>query len=356
MAVRRPALQLPIRDTEIEYRSGARDRDGTPALHVVPAPRRQRFRSHDPEELSALLSSPTSPIQVETIGNEPFSWSVEIVPAGPVSLVMGRYCGHVVCHRLAPSNKVLFYLPFAGSARIRSGTREIVSTTRTAAIVDCPDVGTTEVRDGREHICLVFEREPLRRRLARLLDRPAVDDLDLRPEIDLDRGAGVVLQGLARTIREDLVAGQGLLAASPLALAGLADTLMTLVLENTSRRLATEASSPMRAAVPRHVAHAMEFMRAHLSDPISIEDIADACGVSIRTLQQGFRQHEATTPKAFLHRLRLEAAHADLCRGGRDVTVADIALRRGFSHLGRFAAEYRRQYGRLPSETLRSGE
>jgi len=34
--------------------------------------------------------------------------------------------------------------------------------------------------------------------------------------------------------------------------------------------------------------------------------------------------------------------------------VTTIALRNGCSHLGRFSAEYRERFGRLPSETLKS--
>jgi AraC-like DNA-binding protein len=35
------------------------------------------------------------------------------------------------------------------------------------------------------------------------------------------------------------------------------------------------------------------------------------------------------------------------------VSVAEVAARWGFSHLGRFAAAYRKRYGESPSHTLR---
>ena len=44
-------------------------------------------------------------------------------------------------------------------------------------------------------------------------------------------------------------------------------------------------------------------------------------------------------------------ARADECRGGSP-RIADIAYRQGFLELGRFAADYRRLLGELPSETL----
>ena len=36
------------------------------------------------------------------------------------------------------------------------------------------------------------------------------------------------------------------------------------------------------------------------------------------------------------------------------VSVADTAFKWGFSHLGRFSAAYRREFGELPRETLRT--
>ena len=43
-----------------------------------------------------------------------------------------------------------------------------------------------------------------------------------------------------------------------------------------------------------------------------------------------------------------------LCaRAPLDGTVADVLTRHGIWEFGRFAARYRRQFGELPSETLR---
>jgi transcriptional regulator GlxA family with amidase domain len=37
------------------------------------------------------------------------------------------------------------------------------------------------------------------------------------------------------------------------------------------------------------------------------------------------------------------------------LTVAKVAVAAGFTHLGRFAEEYRSQFGELPSQTLARG-
>jgi AraC-like DNA-binding protein len=52
----------------------------------------------------------------------------------------------------------------------------------------------------------------------------------------------------------------------------------------------------------------------------------------------------------YLRRVRLVRAHDELHRDGT-VGVAEVAFRWGFTHLGRFAAEYAKKYGDLPSHT-----
>jgi AraC family ethanolamine operon transcriptional activator len=84
-----------------------------------------------------------------------------------------------------------------------------------------------------------------------------------------------------------------------------------------------------------------------------IPALADRLGVSQRSLELVFKQHLGLSPLRFarlirLHetRRRLQAACAD------SATVSQVASDLGFGNLGRFAAEYRLQFGELPSVTL----
>lgn len=88
----------------------------------------------------------------------------------------------------------------------------------------------------------------------------------------------------------------------------------------------------------------------------SVTDIAVGVGVSVRSLELGFRKEFNCTPHEYIQKFRLQRAHDDLraARPGDGTTVTDVAIRWGFNHTGRFAAVYRRTYGTAPSETLRS--
>jgi transcriptional regulator GlxA family with amidase domain len=58
------------------------------------------------------------------------------------------------------------------------------------------------------------------------------------------------------------------------------------------------------------------------------------------------------SPAALLTELRLNAAHRALSHPGSATSITAVAALYGFTHFGRFAAVYRRQFGELPSATF----
>jgi transcriptional regulator GlxA family with amidase domain len=107
---------------------------------------------------------------------------------------------------------------------------------------------------------------------------------------------------------------------------------------------------------PAAVSRAAAFIEAHASQPVTLDQIAAAAGVSGRTLQYAFRRHFGTTPTGYLRRIRLERAHAEL--GDADpaagITVGAVGRRWGWASPSQFTAAYQRRFGVLPSHTLRS--
>lgn len=111
----------------------------------------------------------------------------------------------------------------------------------------------------------------------------------------------------------------------------------------------------MKEQLPATLRRALDFCETHAAEPISTEDIAQAAHTGVRTLQRAFRTHLEMTPLRHLHRIRLNRAHQDLVRiaeGRARGTVSDVAMRWGFTHLGRFAAQYRQTFGHTPVQTL----
>ena len=99
---------------------------------------------------------------------------------------------------------------------------------------------------------------------------------------------------------------------------------------------------------------AREYIDAHADEPPAIQEVCQAVGVSWRTLNYAFRECFGVTPKEYLQATRLDCVRKELRRMGPQATISDVANTWGFWHMGRFAANYRRHFGELPSETRNS--
>jgi len=98
---------------------------------------------------------------------------------------------------------------------------------------------------------------------------------------------------------------------------------------------------------------ALDYIRGHASGSPSIEEVCRVSGVSWRTLNYAFRERLDLTPKQYLKAFQLRRVHRDLVNREPGEIIAKIAGRWGFWHMGQFAKDYRRQFGELPSETVR---
>jgi AraC-like DNA-binding protein len=113
---------------------------------------------------------------------------------------------------------------------------------------------------------------------------------------------------------------------------------------------------PDPSALPADLIRALDWLRGHLSEPVQLDRLAEASGVTPRTLERHFREFLDTTPLGWTRRMRLARARHALLHAGPEDTVTNIALSNGFAQLGRFAADYRRTFGELPSRTMRGNE
>ncbi|HIK06883.1 MAG TPA: helix-turn-helix transcriptional regulator [Trichormus sp. M33_DOE_039] len=94
--------------------------------------------------------------------------------------------------------------------------------------------------------------------------------------------------------------------------------------------------------------YAKEILQARLENPPLLSELAQTVGVSESTLQKGFQMQFGTTVFAYLTNQRMEQAHQLLQNS--DFTVAEVANIVGYSHLGHFAAAFKRKFGITPKE------
>jgi AraC-like DNA-binding protein len=143
----------------------------------------------------------------------------------------------------------------------------------------------------------------------------------------------------------------------------LLDTPEFPVLERAAREIEERlledllvAVAPPERPVPgancrRAARRAEAFIQEHWRESILLADLCRAAGAPERALRHGFGELYGVSPMAYLRSVRLHAARKELRRAECERSISELALRCGFTHLGRFSVDYRRAFGQTPSET-----
>jgi AraC family ethanolamine operon transcriptional activator len=130
------------------------------------------------------------------------------------------------------------------------------------------------------------------------------------------------------------------------------DIVSALVAALQTTRL-FETTSPEPGLRARAIRSALDYIEEKADEPPNVQEICRAAGVSWRTLNYAFRDRLGVTPKQYLQATRLHRVRHAILDAAPPRPISEIAARWGFWHMGQFAADYRRQFGELPSETLR---
>jgi AraC-like DNA-binding protein len=246
-------------------------------------------------------------------------------------------------------------VPLAGRAEIVSAGDRVLSSPAMASVTN-PGTPLRMRWDRRiAYLIVKIAETDLERQLTRQLGRAPDEPIAFAPGLAFTGASGARWRAIHQLLLAEVAQGEA--SASPGASCAVVEELVlsSLLLGHHSNywdRLRRAGDVP---AGPRYVRRALEYARAHLDGPLTVADVAEAAGVSVRTLQAGFQKHLDGSPTSYIRDLRLDRAHAELLEGDpyAGPQVTDVALRWGFSHFGRFAALYRRRFGERPSETLR---
>jgi len=115
-------------------------------------------------------------------------------------------------------------------------------------------------------------------------------------------------------------------------------------------------TQPGRQSIPRRriVRMAMDSIDRRGGEYLTVADLASAAGVSERTLRAAFQEYFGMGPVRYLRLRTLNLIRKMLQNADPSLTtVTATATQFGVWDFGRFAHEYQRLFGELPSETLR---
>ena len=99
------------------------------------------------------------------------------------------------------------------------------------------------------------------------------------------------------------------------------------------------------------VAAAIQVMEKHIDEPISICNVADIIGISVRMLEYLFRGTLNMSPAAYYRHLRLQTARRMVV--DTRLQLQEIAIRTGFNSLSAFSRLFKQYYQQSPGECRR---
>lgn len=274
------------------------------------------------------------------------------VSLGQLSLNYLDYGAEVEIDPGELSSFFLIQMPLAGGAEITCGKSTITSTPSLASVPTPTERLSMTWHEQSPHLLLYFSRITAESRLVELLGQNLIAPLRFELGMDLTTPDAVSWRRLVDLAVLDADAGG--LTMHTAVREQLEDMILTGLLMTHRHNYSEPLSRNYRPAAPRAIREAVAVFEANPERTPTMTELARAAGVSIRSLQVGFQQYMGMSPTEYLRDLRLQHVRADLLDpANRTSSVADIAYRWGFNHLGRFAQMYRKRFGELPSATHR---
>jgi AraC-like DNA-binding protein len=312
-------------------------------------PEQKEFNSSDLDEFRYFLRREVGPQKFEIrCRTKPFSTAMQFRQLTDLRLSYTWFTSAMAISSTPSVPYYSLYFRLSGSSEYRVPGRVFVTSPSIGAF--WPGLQPVQVRTNENwHVFgTLFSTAAIHVELSNLLGRDIVRPVDFDPEVKFDRGAGRIVKRMLVQLYEQ--AGQP--EESGHGMRQIERSLVTLVLEGLKHNYSKLVNGPERGIAPWQVRTVEEFILENADLPLSLGDLAVIGGVTARSLQYTFRRHRGFSPMEFLRQVRLDRVREELLHATPDTTVTSVAMRWGFFHLSRFAAEFRARFNESPSETL----
>lgn len=312
------------------------------------------LRTRDLDEARARVAGVFSPHHL-CVARQDARLDAEMchVPMGGVSVNRLRYGATVDIDVGRTNDFLLVMMPLTGSAEIRCGDATIRSTPTLASVVSPTLPLRMRSQADADQIMVRIDRALIERQCAQHLGHDLKRPIEFEVGMELSESGGQSWASLIRYLVGELDRPSNVFT-SPLTRAHVEQLVVATLLLAQPHRYRDELLRAGRSIAPAFVRRVEEHIIDHADQALSVAQLAAHAGVSTSTLFSGFRDFRNTSPMAYLRQVRLQRVRDDLqASGGGDATVTEVALRWGFTHLGRFASEYKRRFGESPSATLK---
>ncbi len=190
---------------------------------------------------------------------------------------------------------------------------------------------------AKDHLCELAEQHEL-----------PVPDGRLRPTSSA-RVIGSARTKEIRNLVEEVMLSPAHAEATQVTLQAMESTLPILVLQNWYG--STEPPIQPLANRTRALRKAIEYINTHPQQAVSVEQLCLVSASSFSTLERAFKNQFGLSPKRYLMASRLCGARHALLDRNDHRSITEIAYDWSFWHLGKFACDYKKMFGELPSQT-----
>ncbi|WP_261858522.1 GlxA family transcriptional regulator [Photobacterium sanguinicancri] len=96
------------------------------------------------------------------------------------------------------------------------------------------------------------------------------------------------------------------------------------------------------------IAFAQDWMKRHLSQTITAQQVADACELPLRTFSRKFKDQVGQAPHQYLQKIRMEAAQELLRDFG--MSIQDVAEQVGYKDAYHFSTRFKQAFAMTPAQ------
>lgn len=309
------------------------------------------FASSDLDEVRSMVGRVMKPHRLDLTGQgERLDARMHYTSLGDLSVSRLRYGSAVQIEPGSLDSFFLVQMPLYGMARIESGAQHIDSSAELASVLSPQEATRMTWMAGTDQLMLRLSRSLVERTLVGYLGHPLNEPL--RFELGFRWRECAPWQCMLSYLIDCTLQHHDL-AMHKIVVSQIEQLAPSILVTSHRHNHCEDAPARRSTILPRHVRRAQDFLEAHAHEPVTAEQLAQAAGVSVRSLYAGFKDFLGVSPMQYLRDLRMERARAELMSGDSN-HVAGVALRWGFAHMGRFSNEYKQRYGESPSKTLRA--
>ncbi len=311
------------------------------------------FRTTSLEEARDQVARVFCPHRLETTsGSGTVNTVHNRISLGTLSINYLDYGAEVAIRPGALNSFFLVQMPLSGGSEVTCGKATVTSTPHLASVPSPTDDLSMVWHDDSPHLLVYVSRTTAEARLRELLGHELIAPLRFNLGMDLTTPEAISWRRLLDLAVSDGEAG-GLILQTVVR-DQLEDVILTGLLMTHQHNYSEPLARNYRPVAPRVIRDAVALFDANPERTPTMTELARAAGVSIRSLQVGFQQYMGMSPTEYLRDVRLQRVHEELLSTeSENRSVAEIAYRWGFNHLGRFAQMYRKRFGELPSRTHR---